>query len=48
MYPSKGVQKKMLKAWNFTKNKFCHRSFDNSLQKFSEQIFLRTAPDRNF
>ena len=23
----------MLKAWNFTKYKFCHRSFDKSLQK---------------
>ena len=23
----------MLKAWNFTKYKFCHRSFNNTLQK---------------
>ena len=29
----KGVQKNMLKAWNFTKNKICHRIFDNNLQK---------------
>ena len=32
-YLSKGVQKNTLKAWNFTKYKFCYRSFDNSLQK---------------
>ena len=29
----KAVQKNMLKAWDFTKNKFCHRCFDNNLQK---------------
>ena len=33
MHPSKGVQKIMLKAWNFTKNNICHRSFDNNLEK---------------
>ena len=45
---SKGVQKNMLKAWNFTNYKFCHRSFDNSLQKISKQIFLRATPRRYF
>ena len=30
---SKGVQKNILKAWNFTKNKLHHRCFDNDLQK---------------
>ena len=25
---SKGFQKNMLKAWDFTKNKLCHRYFD--------------------
>ena len=37
MHPSKGVQKNMLKAWNFTKNKIRHICFDNNLQK----LFLR-------
>ena len=32
-YLSKGVQKNMLKAWDFTKNRLCHRYFDNNLQK---------------
>ena len=29
----KGVQKNMLKTWDFAKNKLCHRCFDNNLQK---------------
>ena len=30
----------MCKAWDFTKNKFCHRYFDNNLQKiFQTNIF---------
>ena len=33
MHLSKGVQKNMLKAWHFTKYKFCYTSFDNKLQK---------------
>ena len=32
-YPSRGVQKNMQKAWNFTKNKLRHRCFENSLSK---------------
>ena len=35
MHLSEGVQKNMQKALNFTKNKFCQRFFDNSLQKNS-------------
>ena len=31
--PCKGVQKNMLKAYNFTKNKICHRCFDNNFHK---------------
>ena len=27
----KGVQKNKLKTWDFTKNKLCHRCFDNNL-----------------
>ena len=30
---SKGVQKNMLKVWNFTKIKICCRCFDNKSQK---------------
>ena len=33
MHPSKGVQKNILKAWNFAKNKICHRYFDNNFKK---------------
>ena len=33
MHPSELVQKNMMKEWNFTKYKFCHRCFDNNLQK---------------
>ena len=32
IHPSISVQKYMLKACNFTKNKLCHGCFDNSLQ----------------
>ena len=31
---SKCLQRNMLKAWNFTKYKFCNRSFDNSLHEY--------------
>ena len=37
---STGVQKNMLKAWDFTKNKLCHRHFDNHLQKTFRTIIL--------
>ena len=49
MYPCKGVQKNMCKAWDFIKIKLYHRHFDNNLQKIfrtnilengSEQIIL--------
>ena len=40
MHPSKGIQKNMLKAWDFTKNKLCHRYFDNNLQKMSRTNIL--------
>ena len=33
MYPSKGIQKNMLKAYDFTKNKFCHIFLDDNFQK---------------
>ena len=32
-HPYKGFQKNMLKVWHFTKDKTCHRHFDNNLQK---------------
>ena len=32
-HPSKGIQKSMLKVWNFTKNKLCNKCFCNDLQK---------------
>ena len=38
MHPSKGVQKNMLKAFNFNKYKPRHRSLDN-LQKNCQKIF---------
>ena len=39
MHPSKGVKKNMLKAWDFTKNKFCHRYFIKTIwRKNSEQM----------
>ena len=42
MHPSKGVQQNMLKAWDFTKNRLCHRYFDNNLQKIFGAIVLQT------
>ena len=39
-HPSKVIQKYMLKAWDFTKNKLCHRYFDNKLQKISQTNIL--------
>ena len=43
----KDIQKNIMEAWNFTKNKFHQRCFDN-YWNVSEQIFLRTVPDRYF
>ena len=42
-HPSKGVQKNMLKAWNFSKNKICHRCFDNNLQKLFRTKILKNS-----
>ena len=42
-YPSKGVQRNMLKAWDFTKNKFCHRFFDKNLQKFFQRNIVENG-----
>ena len=32
-FPQKALRRIMLQEWNFTKNKICHRCFDNNLQK---------------
>ena len=37
---SKAIQKNMLIAWNFTKNKMYYKCFDNNLQNGSEQKFF--------
>ena len=42
-HPSKGVQKNMLKALDFTKNKLCHRYFDNNLQKIFRTNILENG-----
>ena len=42
-HPSKGVQKNKLKAWDFTKNKFCHRYFDKKLQKIFRTNILENG-----
>ena len=41
MHLSKGVQKNILKLWNFTENKLCHRCFDNNLQKIIQTNITR-------
>ena len=43
MYPSKGVQKNMLKAWEFTKNKLYHQKFVSNLQKIFQTNILETG-----
>ena len=43
MHLSKGVQKNVLKAWNFTKNTFHQRSFDNKLSKGFRTNILENA-----
>ena len=40
---SQGVQENMLKAWNFTKNKFHHRCLDINLQKIFRTNILENA-----
>ena len=42
-YPSKGAQKNICKAWDFTKNKLCHRYFDNNLQKIFRKNILENG-----
>ena len=42
-HPSKGVQKNMLKEWNFTKNKICYRCFHNNLQKLFRTKILKNS-----
>ena len=43
MYPSKGGQKNMLKAWDLTKNKLYHREFDSILQKIYRTSILENV-----
>ena len=42
-HPAKGVQKNLLKTWNFTKNEICHRCFDNNLQKLFRTKILKNS-----
>ena len=46
MHRSKGVQKAMLIAWNFIKNKICHRFFDNNLQKLFRTKILKNSNEQ--
>ena len=39
----KGIQKNMLKAWDFTKNTLSHRYFDNNLQKIFRKNILENG-----
>ena len=41
MHPSKGVQKNMLKTWNFTEKRLCHRYFHDNLQETSRTSILQ-------
>ena len=43
MHPSKCVQKNILKTWDFTKNKLCHRYFDNNSQKIFRTNILENG-----
>ena len=38
--PSKGVQKNILKAWNFTQIKLRHRCFANNVEKIFQTNIL--------
>ena len=42
-HSSKSVQKNKLKAWDFTKNKFCDRYFDKKLQKIFRTNILENG-----
>ena len=33
----------MLKAWDFTKNKLCHKYFDNNLQEIFQTNILENS-----
>ena len=46
MHRSKGVQTAMLIAWNFIKNKICHRFFDNNLQKLFRTKILKNINEQ--
>ena len=43
-HPSKGVQKNMLKTWDFTKDKPCQKYFDNNLQKIFQANIRENGP----
>ena len=45
MHYSKGVQKNILTAWNFAKNKFRQRCFDNLLKSFGTNILENATRD---
>ena len=45
---SEGVQKNMLKWWNFVKNKICHLYFDNYLRKLSQTKILKSSNGKIF
>ena len=42
-FQCKGTQKNMLKTWDFTKNKLCHRYFDSNLQKIFRTNILKNG-----
>ena len=48
MRPSKGVQKNMLKWWNFIENKICHVCFDNYLRKLFQTKILKSSNGQIF
>ena len=47
-HPSKGVEKNMLKRWDFIKNKPCHRHFDRNLQKIFRTNILDNGTGQIF
>ena len=48
MHPSKGVQKNMLKAWDFTTYTLNYRCFDNNFQKNILTNILETGTEDTF
>ena len=46
MHPSKGVQKNMLKALDFKKNKLFDRYFDNNLLKIFQTNILQNCTEQ--